>query len=393
MSSPLQPNPGRWAAYAAEPYRLFFPLGALAALLGGGYWLLLGLGLSRRYAPQDHGLMQVEGFAGSFAVGFLLTALPRFMDARPGGIPNLAAALALQIATIGLLLAGHVREAQIPFLLLMAQLLVFAGRCHLQRTSAPPPETLFAVAGLLHGLLGAACLVGAGPAWQRMGLRIIEQGMLLALVLGIGSFLIPRLLGLWEPVVPVVGARRKGNPALARQTWYVAAGALLFLSFWLEAAVDVRVGRWLRVAVLAAQVVPVLRLHRLPRRPAVAGILLWLSFWFVLAGQVLNAVFPAYESTVLHVTLVGGFGLMVLMIGMRVTVAHGGCEPLWQSRALPLAVAALVFAALGLRFAAVLWPTRYVPLLAAGGMAWMLAVAIWAAVLVPRMNPMRRPPP
>lgn len=65
-----------------EPYRLFFPLGWLMGITGASYWLLASANMSVAKVPFYHGAIQIELFCSAFAVGFLLTALPKFLAAR-----------------------------------------------------------------------------------------------------------------------------------------------------------------------------------------------------------------------------------------------------------------------------------------------------------------------
>ena len=63
----------------AGPYRLFFPLGVLNGLLGVGHWALWSVGWIETSEPYFHASIQVQGFLACFVVGFLMTALPRFL--------------------------------------------------------------------------------------------------------------------------------------------------------------------------------------------------------------------------------------------------------------------------------------------------------------------------
>ena len=65
-----------------EPFRIFFPLGALGGLAAGFPWLAPYMGLGLPQGGLHHGLLQIQSFVMPFAVGFLMTALPRFMEAR-----------------------------------------------------------------------------------------------------------------------------------------------------------------------------------------------------------------------------------------------------------------------------------------------------------------------
>ena len=69
-----------------EPFRIFFPLGILCGLVGVSHWLWYYAGLTETYSCQYHGLFQIQGFETGFAAGFLMTALPRFLEV-PGARP------------------------------------------------------------------------------------------------------------------------------------------------------------------------------------------------------------------------------------------------------------------------------------------------------------------
>src|SRR5688572_15912872 len=79
-SSFTAPPGTRWQR---EPFRLFFPLGTILAWVGVGHWILYGIGATSTYSCLAHGVVQVQAFLLSFAVGFLLTALPRRTSSAP----------------------------------------------------------------------------------------------------------------------------------------------------------------------------------------------------------------------------------------------------------------------------------------------------------------------
>src|SRR5690349_12621920 len=65
----------------AGPYRIFFPLGILAGLMGVGHWTLWSVGWLKESNSFFHATIQIQGFLTAFAIGFLMTALPRFLGA------------------------------------------------------------------------------------------------------------------------------------------------------------------------------------------------------------------------------------------------------------------------------------------------------------------------
>ena len=64
----------RWAA---EPFRVFFPMAILLGVLGVSMWPLYFFGVISFYPGMNHSRVLAFGFFGSFMMGFLLTALPR----------------------------------------------------------------------------------------------------------------------------------------------------------------------------------------------------------------------------------------------------------------------------------------------------------------------------
>src|SRR4249920_2181605 len=69
--------------WRTEPFRPFFPLGVLLGWIGIGHWLLYSLGITATYSCMLHGLVQTQAFLMAFAVGFLMTALPRRTQTAP----------------------------------------------------------------------------------------------------------------------------------------------------------------------------------------------------------------------------------------------------------------------------------------------------------------------
>ena len=77
------PNRTKKVSLLAEPFRLFFPIGILASVLGVSLWPLLyagGLGFN---PAQAHARLMIEGFVGAFALGFIGTAFPKMIGSPP----------------------------------------------------------------------------------------------------------------------------------------------------------------------------------------------------------------------------------------------------------------------------------------------------------------------
>jgi len=68
---------------AAEPLRLFFPLGLLASAFGVMLWPALSWGWLDYYPLEAHSRWMAIGFGGCFITGFMGTAGPRLLEDCP----------------------------------------------------------------------------------------------------------------------------------------------------------------------------------------------------------------------------------------------------------------------------------------------------------------------
>src|SRR6185503_20355920 len=71
------------AGLGREPFRIFFPAGVLAGIVGVSLWPLHFANVLELYPGLGHARIMVYGFFGVFIFGFLGTAMPRMLSARP----------------------------------------------------------------------------------------------------------------------------------------------------------------------------------------------------------------------------------------------------------------------------------------------------------------------
>src|SRR5215471_20476824 len=184
----------------ADAYRIFFPLGIFMGVAGVSIWPLYYWNAIAWYNGRSHAFIQTDCFLYAFIVGFLWTAIPRFTGTEPPSLaPQYVVALliAAQAAAFEMRMfsAGH-----ILFVISHCIVIAVAARRFIHRRH-PPPETFSLVclglfAGLVAAVLNAGISLGLMPAnLDLMGRRLMTEGMVLLLVLGVGGFLGPRLLG------------------------------------------------------------------------------------------------------------------------------------------------------------------------------------------------------
>lgn len=377
-------------ALRREPFRLFFPLGVVLAWAGVGHWLAYAVGLTTTYSCQAHALVQIEGFLLAFATGFLLTAIPRRTQTPPPAVATLGVLAALQLVTVIASLEERWAVAALAAVGQIGGLVAFAARrLTAARARRPPPGFVLVPLALLQGLMGSVLIAGtAAYGWDaladRLGRLLVEQGLFLCLVAGVGSLVLPLMAG--APPPPDVGSSQQAN---RQAVWFGAAGLAIVATLIAEVLGWGRVAPVLRGVVVAAALVVGGGAARRPQQPGWNRRLTWIALWLVPLGLVASGLAPDYRVPALHVTFIGGFALLAFCVATHVTASHLDLPALRDGRSPvigTLAVALLL--ALGARFIAD-WSQTYFAHLGAAAVAWIAGTLVWAAALLPAWTGMR----
>ena len=145
-----------FAQMCREPFRIFFPTGALLGLVGISLWILYYGGAGVPYPNVAHARLMIEGMMASFIFGFLGTAGPRLTSA-----PHFSFAEVATLFTLDLLAAGaHAFEAHrfgdLCFLVCLLVFVVMLLKRFRRRADNPPPNFVLVAVGLLCGIAGVA---------------------------------------------------------------------------------------------------------------------------------------------------------------------------------------------------------------------------------------------
>lgn len=310
---------------ASEPFRVFFLSGAVWSIIGISLWPLFYAGRLSFYPAIPHARLMIEAFGGAFVVGFLGTAGPRMASAPKLTVTELLLLFGLHTANGICHLKLMTGAADLCFVAMLGLLLAgLTGRIIRFRKEPPPPQLLLALTGLLCGMSGALMFrsdaVLASPAAYRLAGLLLYQGLLLPPVLGIGSFLFPRILG--------GRFGEAGTPLARRRQSLRAAGAAILLtaSFFLESSGAVLAGCLLRTGTAAAYLITGIPWRRKagdPPRGTLARGLFW-AMGLGLGGLLAAGVFQPHHVATEHLLYIGGFGLLVLVVGSRVLFGHSG---------------------------------------------------------------------
>jgi uncharacterized protein involved in response to NO len=309
---------------ASEPFRVFFFAGAVWSIIGVSLWPLFYAGALTYYPNFVHARIMIECFGGAFVVGFLGTAGPRMATAPKLTVWELLLLLLLHTAAGAAHLQQHTALGDACFLgVLVVLLLSLVIRVVRFRKELPPPQMLLALTGLLCGCAGTALWLDPAtlnsPERYRLAGLLLYQGMLLPPVLGIGSFLFPRMLG---------GDFGEPTPSQVRGKFLRALGAagLLVLSFFLEIWDHPLAAHLLRAGVAATYLLLEVNWCRPVGSPA-RGSLATGLFWALitgLAGIVAAGIYYQFHVGLDHLLYVSGFGLLILIVASRVLFGHSG---------------------------------------------------------------------
>lgn len=374
-----------------DAYRYFFPAGWLLGLWGVLLWILFPWNLVT-YPGLHHPEIMMGGFFLCFVCGFLMTAAPRFTETFGPTAGEQRTAFTL---LVGLFLSLLPQKKSYFFAVVIALfvfLVFYMMRRFLQRKSNPPDSFLFVGFGIGSGIIGALILFLAEffdvpIEIYGLGRLFFLQAYVLCLILGVGSRLIPALLG----SAPLPTEALKTKPQLKLFTIL----AILFLfSFAVEVTPYKMAAYILRAALVSFIAVKFWTLHLLPKRKAFQSYWLWSSGWFLVLGQWGLLLFPDQRIHILHVILVSGLGLMTVMIATRVALSHGKHDMQIENKSKILFIGAGLLALAGLtRLSAGFAPQIYQSHLLYAAYTWIIGLLLWGFLMIPKVICIKGPPP
>lgn len=326
---------------AGEPYRIFFPLALLAGVAGVMVWPLFYWGQLSHYPVFAHARIMIEGFVGGFAVGFLGTALPKMLAAKPLRIWQVGVLVTLHLSFCSLHMLGHIRTGDGLFAVMLLLTLTWLLARMVKGGSVPPPGMTLAALGLLCGIFGAAWSAafgfGADLQWTLFAQRLLYQAFILLPILGVGSFIFPMILG-----TPNHHAKL-GGPKMSK-AWKAKAGegallaVLLIASYWIEVRGQAQTAPWLRVALCAVWITKESGWLLRKRSSGIMPLSLRAGIVCLLGGMIATGIWNTQKVALEHTLYIGGFGLITMIVATRVIYGHSGQGDKFQRWIKPLAV-------------------------------------------------------
>lgn len=370
-----------------DAYRYFFPAGWLLGLWGVFLWILFPWNLVS-YPGLHHPEIMTGGFFLCFVCGFLMTAAPRFTSSfGPTKYDQWVSGIFIFLLFLSLAFKEKLFFYAVVvglFFFLMSFLL----RRFLNRNSNPPDSFVFVGVGLFAGLIGSMILfvgefLDVPTPLYTLGRTLFLQTYILCLVVGVGSRLVPALLG-WAPLPTEKVASQKILTFITLAIFFVSTYIMeVFDAMW--------VAQYVRALVLSLILLAVWRIYRLPKRKAFQTYWLWLSSWMIILGQWGIVFFLDYRIHLLHVILISGLALMTFMIAVRVGLSHGHHDMSLEKSSKSLCLGALLICFAGLtRLSAGFAPHIYQSHLLYAAYTWILGLLVWGWVFLPKIVRVRQ---
>ncbi|MBI4412452.1 MAG: NnrS family protein [Deltaproteobacteria bacterium] len=384
--------------YTSDPYQWFFPLGILFGLTGTGFWILFGFGRLPFYPSPHHAEAMIGGFLLTVAIGFLMTAIPRFTGTPSASTGEKGVIFLTAIA----LFCASFFSFRFWFHGLVAIELLLLFRFGLSRiikaAFRPAPSFPLVGFGLLMALIGTFLLlandVKSLPSAAVFFARLIFwYGLFNGLALGIGTQLLPSIMGIVQtassPSLPT--PLNAGDRNRNKRRFFILCGFILFASFAVEAGLSLFWGRLLRALLVTTVMIGYWKIYRFPRSPGILTLCLWISGCLLLIGQWPGVFFPQYAVHGAHILFIASLSLMIFSVATRVTLSHGGHDLALERRS-PALVATLLFlfAALIVRLLAP-FNEGYFRLLVLASVLWIGGALSWSVFFLPKIFNRRHP--
>lgn len=375
--------------FAREPFRLFFPAATLAGILGVALWPLHLLGILANYPGQFHARIMTHGLFGGFILGFLGTAMPRMLSARPLRPFEVLPLLIVYGASVIAYAASNMALGNALFLALIVGFAICMAPRIRERKDTPPPGFIMVALSLLCVTAGAALTLFENfetslflVNLQRL---LTYQGFVLLPILGIGPFILPRFFGLSSPhdfPEAIIPTRRWS----AKSLFALATGGVIIFTFLLEARGSLRLAYALRFAAALTYILSEFPVKSTPTRGNVFGATIRIALFGIVSGFLAIAFYPGYRVGLLHLTLIGGFAVVTFVVATRVLFGHSGnlAQLKGKNRWFLVALGLMLFG-MATRISGDFWPKIMASHYIYGAILWIVGVLLWAIYALPKI--------
>lgn len=335
-----------------EPYRFYFPLGVIFLLWGTLLWLPQ-IWIQQNYPVLAHRYLMLNGFSGSFIAGFLMTAVPKFSQTKTASIFEAFGFLILTM--VGLMFSFQDKESLMYWVSASQALfiLLFLMRRITKRKANPPYSFVFILIGLLLWIFSA---ITSALTLEDVYKGLHYEGAIAAIILGVGSRLVPGILGHVE-IVQTQRQRYENEKNFFLTVPLHFYG--LILTFMGSYFLPGTSGAILRLLVVATISLFYWKLYIKPKDRSALTWCIWFSCWAILFSFLLKVLWIEGAIHSGHAFFFSGIVLLSFLIATRVLQSHGPGDKKLENLKVLYIVAFLVTLAAATRVSAILIPEGY----------------------------------
>lgn len=352
-----------------EPYRIFFLLGILYLLWGILIWLPQLFG-AETYPVLAHRYLMLNGFSASFIAGFLMTAVPKFSQTKTA---HLSEILTFMIITFAGIVSAYLEIEALTFLFSALQavvILFFLFSRILKRKVNPPYSFIFIFVGLFLWIISALM---SYISYEDSFKNLHYEGSIAAIILGVGSRLIPGILGHSEIVQTQRSRYENEKPFLLT----IPLHFIVLIAFFVGSYFFESYGIIARAIVVTLIGIFYWKLIYFPKIRSALTWNIWLSCWLILMSFILKASWSAGMIHASHSFFINGIVLLTLLIATRVLQSHGPKDSALENLKILYVISFLIILAAATRVSAFLMPDQYLKHLGYSSIVLSLAVGLW----------------
>lgn len=353
-----------------EPYRLFFPLGVLMLLWGSVLWIPQ-IWSDESYPVLAHRYLMINGFSTFFIAGFLMTAVPKFAQTKSAQSFEVCGLMIVIFSGLFFSFKNWESSAYITSGLSSLIILLFLFRRIMMKKVNPPYSFVFIFIGLFFWIF-SSFMSAYIPLDVYKNLH--SEAAIMAIILGVGSRLVPGILGHVD-VVQSQRAQYEVNRSFLQTIplFFI----FLILSFVLSYFLKDSVGNWLRVLVVSFVGLFYWKLYKWPKEKSALTINIWFACWLIIGSFLLKALWPEGGIHAGHSFFFGGIVLLSFLIATRVLQSHGPGDKKLENRKNLYVISSLIVLAGATRVTAILMPEAYLRHLGYSSFTLILATLIW----------------
>lgn len=272
---------------------------------------------------------------GSFAVGFLLTALPRFTGTAKATVFDITVLLIVSIAEFVLLICGLTLISRLLAIGKFIYLFHFARRRTRDAAQGIMPNMSWLFLALTAVMVGNIGMIISDNwprltnvmLWQTISKALYSRGFLTGIFIAMGSRLVPMLTGI------------KTKPLTTNRIFHPLHFwlALVFYSGLVIEVWYLQLALACQALVLFIEIIYLWRLWQPPVRSSRA-ISLWIASWLLVFGTLASSLWPDYRTDLYHIAFIGVFMVGTITVASHVLVMHEHRDETLLARCWPLGV-------------------------------------------------------